>query len=315
MLIGLAAGLAAGAFWGLTFVAPTAVRPYTEIDLAILRYLAFGALSLLLMAASARFRPRGLTARDAATALFLGVTGYVAYYVFVAYAVTLSGPAIAPLIIGSLPLLLAIYGNWQDRTLPWSRLAGPLALIAAGLVVINGAAIAASPPGAARGQIVAGVALACCGLAVWFWYAVVNARVMRRPEPPEALPWTGLQGVGAMVGVLPLLVAAPLFGWTEIPARGLSGADAQRLLIWVVLTGVFGSWVAQFCWTLASRQLPLALAAQLIVAETVFALIYGFAFAGRWPHAAEWAGAGLLIAGVLWGVQSFARHGADRRGH
>jgi drug/metabolite transporter (DMT)-like permease len=315
MLTGLLAGLAAGAFWGLTFVAPTAVKPYTEIDLAIFRYLAFGGMSLLLMAASARFRPRGLSAADAWTALFLGLTGYVTYYVFVAYAVTLSGPAIAPLIIGSLPLLLAVYGNWQDRSLPWAKLAGPLALIAAGLAVINGATIAASPPGGARAQIAAGIALACCGLFVWFSYAVVNARVMRRPAPPEVLPWTGLQGVGAMAGVLPLIVAAPLLGLTELPVRGLSGPDGQRLLFWVLLTGVIGSWVAQLCWTYASKVLPLALAAQLIVAETVFALIYGFAFAGRWPHAPEWLGAGLLIAGVLWGVQTFARHGADNRGH
>jgi drug/metabolite transporter (DMT)-like permease len=43
MLIGLLAGLGAGAFWGMTFVAPRAVSPYSEVDLAILRYLAFGA--------------------------------------------------------------------------------------------------------------------------------------------------------------------------------------------------------------------------------------------------------------------------------
>ena len=230
MLIGLLAGLGAGAFWGLTFVAPTAVKPYSEIDLAILRYLAFGLVSLVLMGLSPRFRPRLIKPRQMLLALWLGLSGYVIYYIFIAFSISLAGPAIAPLVIGALPVLLAIYGNWQDHTVPWRLLSLPLVMIIAGLAVINSATIAAASTPAQQGNVILGFILALCALANWFVYAVLNARALRAPDSPDALGWTSLQGLGAAAGVLPLLVIAPLMGWSEIPARGFAGADGMRLL-------------------------------------------------------------------------------------
>jgi drug/metabolite transporter (DMT)-like permease len=89
MLTGILMGLAAGALWGLTFVAPRAVLPYSEVDLAILRYGVFGLTSLLLMASSRRFRPGKLTPRKMLLALWLGLSGFVVYYLCVAFSVSL----------------------------------------------------------------------------------------------------------------------------------------------------------------------------------------------------------------------------------
>jgi drug/metabolite transporter (DMT)-like permease len=309
MWIGIVAGLAAGALWGLTFVAPRAVVPYSEIDLAILRYLAFGATSLFLMAAHRRFRPGRISWRRALVALWLGLSGYVLYYICVAFSISLAGPAIAPLVIGALPVVLAIYGNWQDRNVPWTRIAVPLLLIVAGLAVVNGSTLAAAGSGAERGNIMLGFLLALGGLIVWFCYAIVNAKAMRAADAPDALGWTSLQGLGAMVGVLPLLILAPIMGWSRIPELGFTGAAGTNLIIWALVTGVIASWLAQYLWTVASHRLPLALSAQMIVSETLFALLYGFIFVGRWPNVAEWAGAALLVAGVFVGVRVFSAKG------
>ena len=306
MPIGILAGLAAGALWGLTFVAPRAVAPYSEIDLAILRYLAFGMTSLALMALDRSFRSGPMTPRRMGLALWLGLSGFVIYYLCVAFSVSLAGPAIAPLVIGGLPLVLAIYGNWRERNVPWRMIAGPLLLIAAGLAVVNLATIQSAGSAAAQKNVILGFLLALLGLTVWFLYAITNARAMRSADAPPVLGWTSLQGLGAAAGTLPLLVLAPLMGWSRIPDLGFAGEAGTRLILWALVTGVIASWVAQYFWTLASKKLPLALSAQLIVAETLFALIYGFAFEGRWPHASEWAGGALLIAGVFWGVRVFA---------
>jgi drug/metabolite transporter (DMT)-like permease len=305
MLTGILAGLAAGALWGLTFVAPRAVVPYSEIDLAILRYLAFGMTSLVLMAADKRFRPGPMTPKIMGQALWLGLSGYVLYYICVAFSVRYAGPAIAPLVIGALPLVLAIYGNWQDRNLPWVRIASPL-LIAAGLAVVNTATFAGAVSDEARSNVLLGFLMAVLGLVIWFFYAIVNARAMRAKDAPDALGWTSLQGLGAMAGIIPLVILAPIMGWSRIPYLAFSGQDGLRLIIWALVTGVIASWLAQYFWTLASQKLPLALSAQMIVSETIFALIYGFAFEGRWPTAAEWCGGALLIAGVFWGVKVFS---------
>jgi drug/metabolite transporter (DMT)-like permease len=102
-------------------------------------------------------------------------------------------------------------------------------------------------------------------------------------------------------------------GWSRIPDLGFAGADGLRLIVWALATGVIASWVAQYCWTIASQRLPLALSAQLIVSETLFALLYGFAYEGRWPHAAEWTGGIMLVAGVALGVHAFSPEPAQRK--
>jgi drug/metabolite transporter (DMT)-like permease len=305
MLTGIVAGLLAGALWGLTFVAPRAVQPYGEVDLAILRYLAFGFTSLALMAAHRRFRPGKLTRKRVALALVLGLTGYVFYYLFAAFSIRLAGPAIAPLVIGALPVVLAVYGNWQDRTVGWLALAPPLLLIAVGLGIVNIGTLRLAEGVEARSDVVLGFLLALGALGVWFVYAILNARAMRAADAPGALAWTSLQGLGAMLGVFPLILMAPLLGWSRVPELGVMNTGFLNLLFWSVAMGVIASWVAQYCWTVASQKLPLALSAQMIVSETLFALLYGFIYEARWPYWFEWTGGILLVAGVAVGVRAF----------
>ncbi|RBF04126.1 EamA/RhaT family transporter, partial [Xanthomonas oryzae pv. oryzae] len=53
-------------------------------------------------------------------------------------------------------------------------------------------------------------------------------------------------------------------------------------------------------WNRASRVLPLTLVGQMIVFETVFALLYGFAWEMRLPTPLELAAIACLLVGVLW---------------
>jgi drug/metabolite transporter (DMT)-like permease len=307
MWIGLLCGFGTGALWGLTFVAPRVVQPYGEVDLAILRYCAFGLMSLLLMAADRRFRPGKLDARRIVLALWLGLSGYVIYYLFVAFSIRYAGPAIAPLVIGALPVVLAIIGNSQEKSVRWRALALPLVLMTAGLLTVQAGTLQAASTPAARTDVLLGFALALGALGIWTSYAVVNAKAMRASDAPGALAWTSLQGVGAMAGVVPLVLLAPLMGWSRVPDLGVSNPEFTRLLVWALATGILGSWIAQLMWTIASQRLPLALSAQLIVSETLFALLYGFAWETRWPTPTEWTGGALLLAGVVLGVRAFTR--------
>jgi drug/metabolite transporter (DMT)-like permease len=250
MLIGILAGLATCALWGPTFVAARAVEPFTTWDLAIARYGIFGLASALLML-DRRFRPTGMTPHRAAIGLMLGGLGYVGYFVFAAYAVKLAGAALPPLIIGTMPILIALIANRGDAALPWSRLAIPIGLIAAGLLVVNLDTLSAAPI-AARSQIIAGLACAGAALAIWVVYGLVNAAVMRSADAPDGLRWTGLQGIGAAIGSI-LLLPLSSFGETHTSLPNFIG--------WALLMGLAGSWAATFFWVVASKRLPLALAA------------------------------------------------------
>jgi drug/metabolite transporter (DMT)-like permease len=57
--------------------------------------------------------------------------------------------------------------------------------------------------------------------------------------------------------------------------------------------------VGNALWNHASRLLPLTMTGQMIVFETLFALLYGFIWEERLPTGLEWLAMALLIAGVL----------------
>ena len=81
-----------------------------------------------------------------------------------------------------------------------------------------------------------------------------------------------------------------------------------------LLLGLAASWLGTLLWNKASHLLPAALVGQLIVFETLSALLYAFLWYGRWPTAGEAAGIGLLVVGVLGGVRVFRRRGRAAQG-
>lgn len=306
MLVGILAGLATCGLWGLSFVAPRAVAPFTTLDLSVARYGIFGLASVLLMILP-RFRPKGLSAGQWLRGLLLGGVGYIGYFIAVAHAVRLAGPAIPPLVIGLMPVVLALIANARDAVLGWGRLPIPLAMIAAGVLIVHIGPLA-DASGATQ-DLLPGIMAALLALVIWVVYGLVNSAVMTAAKPPDGLHWTVVQGIGAGIGSLCLL---PLTwrGFTWQLAQ--PGADPAGFAIWALVMGLAGSWLATWFWVIAARRLTLALAAQLIVAETVFGLIFGFAFEGRAPSTNESVGAAIQIAGVCLAIWMFERAARTR---
>jgi drug/metabolite transporter (DMT)-like permease len=305
MLIGILCGLATCALWGLSFVAPRVVAPYTTVDLTVARYGLFAAVSLILMI-NPRFRPVGLRRSLVLTGIALGSFGYVGYFMSISYAVRYAGTAIPPLVIGTMPVLLAVIANFKDKSISWSTLALPLILIAAGIGWVN-VSIFASTSASDQSGILLGIFSALIGLALWVVYGLVSAGVMQSQDAPSAMHWTALQGIGAGIGALVLVPFTSL--WETV---SFTGEQTFHFVLWVAVMGIAGSWLATLSWMIAARLLPLALAAQLIVAETVFGLFYGFLFEQRMPTVPEAGGAILQLAGVGMAIAIFSPKKAKR---
>lgn len=296
MGFGLAAGLGAGALWGLTFIAPHLAPGFGPVAISVARFLAYGGLSLLLLVL-ARAPLGDLLRRHGLAAFLLALASCTIYFVLMVMAVQRIGAALTALIIGLLPITVPLSGAWGDRRL-LRRILPALALIAAGLALIQWPAL----NGLAALPDALGLLCALGALAVWNIYALGNARYLARHPEIGARDWASLIGVMTLPSLPPLLLLLPATG-EGLPPPGDAAAWAG-LGVMAAATGIGSAWIATWFWNIASRRLPVALAGQLIVSETVFALLYAFAFEGRWPQPLEAAALALVLAGVTWGVRA-----------
>src|SRR3989338_5398717 len=121
MVTGILAGLGAGAFWGMTFVAPLIVEGFSSVDYTVGRFVACGLFSALLLLLGHAHRaaggpvPRVPTLRQAGAALGLSVLGYTGYYLLLVLAIADAGAALPVLIIGTIPLWVMVLGKPRAR--------------------------------------------------------------------------------------------------------------------------------------------------------------------------------------------------------
>ncbi len=296
MLTGVLAGLGAGALWGLIFVMPRMLGDYSGVDLTAGRFVAYGVLAACVMALGWRRRPRP-TLRQAGAALGLSILGFSAYFLLLVLAIQDAGTEVPTLIIGTIPLWVMLLG--KPVALRWRGLLPGLVLTLAGLLLMMSAT--QSGPAGQGGHFYRGVALACAAMASWTLFALLNAAWLKRHPQVNATDWANWLGIAAGLGAL-------LLWW--VAGSGLPALAAQPdlgLFAWLCLGTGFGSaWLATILWNLASQRLSASLCGQLIVSETVFALLYSFAWDGQWPSLVQSAACALFILGILASIKAHA---------
>jgi drug/metabolite transporter (DMT)-like permease len=299
--IGILCGIGAGALWGLVFLAPELTRDFTPLQLAIGRYLSFGTVSAALVAPRIRALAATLTRRDWLSLVWLALAGNTLYYVLLASAVQTGGIAMTSLVIGFLPVAVTIIGSRDHDAVPLRRLVPSLLLCAVGAICIGWQALAA-PTGEFRTQLI-GLLCAIGALASWTAYAVGNSRCLARLGHVSVHDWnllTGLVTGAQAVALIPFtLLLEPI---RHDPAAWLRFAGVSMAV------AVFASILGNALWNRMSRLLPLTLVGQMILFETLFALIYGFIWEQRWPHALEVAAFVLVVSSVLSCIAAHRRH-------
>ena len=309
MWTGVAFALAAGLMWGLMFIVPLLLPEYPAALLSVGRYLVFGLVTLPL-AWIDRAEIARLNRADWIEALKLVTVGNLLYYLCLAGAIQRAGAPLPTMIIGALPVVIAISANLRDHQrdglLPWTQLVPALLLIGGGIACVNQAELAAPGGAAANAQLryASGALLALGAVACWTWYPLRNADWLHRHSDHSPRAWSTAQGLA----ILPLALTGYLALWLVLKLGGSAlpmpfGPRPPAFIALAAAMGLFSTWLGSLCWNQASRRLPTALAGQLIVFETLAALAYVFLLRGRWPAPVMAAGIALLIAGVLWAVR------------
>lgn len=291
-VLGVACGMGAGALWGLVFLAPELVRDFTPLQLTIGRYLAYGFIAAALIAPRFRMLTGAITRRDWIALVWLSLAGNTLYYVLLSSAVQIGGVAMTSLVIGFLPVAVTIIGSRAKGAVPFAKLVPSLLLCTAGAVCIGWQAIVAPVSGDADQQLL-GLAFAIGALASWTTYAIGNAHCLARLQHFSANDWnllTGLVTGAQAIALIPLTLALE-------PVRHAGAAWVQFALVSIGVA-VAASIVGNALWNRMSRLLPLTMIGQMILFETLFALLYGFLWERRLPLPLEVAAMGLVVAGV-----------------
>ncbi|MFK8332977.1 DMT family transporter [Pseudomonas sp. BJa5] len=306
MRLGVAYAGIAGAMWGLVLMVPQLLPEFSPVLLSCARFVLFGVVTLVLAIPMRKALGR-LTLKDVWMLGRLALIGNLLYFICLVAAIQRLGVAPASLIVGVLPLTITLYGRHDSGGVALKQLIGPLALILAGMLCINLQTFAVEQ--GPVGDKIAGVLYALVALACWTWYAVHNSRCLKLSGHFDSHQWSVLCGV--MTGLFSLVLVAALALWQ--PAQLQVDAPIERWsLFWLYSLGcaIFGSWLAALLWNAASKRMPLTLSGQLIVFETLFALLYAFIWRQSGPSLLEAAAIVLVIGGVCWSMRQHSPVGA-----
>ncbi|MFM2253661.1 MAG: hypothetical protein RJB68_1998 [Pseudomonadota bacterium] len=293
------AGLAAGALWGLVFVAPALAPGLLPVDLAAGRFAVFGLVSLLIVSVGyLRGRSRMPTWRQAGAAALLSALGFSGYYLLLVYAIRDAGVAVPTMIIGTVPVWVMLLG--KPVGLRWRSLIPGLLLTLTGVALMMTADSASDTDARPHSWVFwRGVLSGLLAMASWVVFAILNSAWLKRHTGVQLADWTSWMGVSSGVA------AVALWGLMGTPLELLlAHTDIARVAMVCIATGVGSAWVATILWNFASRRLSASLCGQLIVSETLFALFYAFLVHGDWPHPLQWWASGIFLLGLVASVRA-----------
>ncbi len=305
-LQGVACALGAGLAWGLVFVAPLMLIDYPPMLLSVGRYLAFGLIALPL-ALRDWSRLRQLGRADWGRAFELALIGNLLYYGLLASAIQLADAPVPTMLIGTLPIVIAVCANFGRDGIAWRRLWPSLLVIGLGIFLVNQHELGRLDGGRSLDDYLLGSLLAIGAVACWAWYPIRNAAWLKRRPELASTTWATAQGLATLPLALLVFAALPSLPVVPVSFDWPLGPQPEKFLGLMLLLGLTASWLGTLLWNRASTLLPTALTGQLIVFETLSALAYAYVWRGEWPGMESGAGIVLLVLGVVLGVRAFRR--------
>lgn len=269
----------------------------SAIDVTAGRYLSYGALSLVLMLLMRR--TAWPTRQQAGAALGMSVLGFTGYYLLLVFAIRDAGTETPTLIIGTIPVWMMLLG--KPAGLRWSGLLPGLGMTLLGLALMMHVSLshATNMAGASAGAFWRGVIFAVLSMLFWTTFGLLNAAWLKKHSEVSATSWANWLGVSTGLGALMLwlLAGSDLTTLLAMENKGL-------MAILFIATGVGSAWLATILWNVASQNLSASLCGQLIVSETLFALLYSFVWDGAWPNLLQALACVFFAVGILLSIRA-----------
>jgi drug/metabolite transporter (DMT)-like permease len=281
LLAGAAATLGAG-LAGSSVAVNSALRDYPALTGQAVRY-AVGALALVLFARARRRHIPRPGRRELVQLTLLAATGLAGFNLFVLAALDHAAPAAIGVIVGGVPVVIAVLGPLTRRSRPAAATVVAAVVVTAGAAVVQGGGRLSL-----AGVLLAGGALGC----------EVAFTLLALPLMPRLGPLGVSTGACALAAVL-LAVTAPVVHGAGALAAPTAGQATAIVVLGVIVTAV--AFVAWYSSVDSVGPVRTGLFAGLVPVGT---LLTAMLMDGQLPHLAEAAGTLVVAAGITLGVRA-----------
>ena len=263
---------------------------YSSIEIALGRYFVYALLSSAIFLKSGFKAMRRYSFSIWIKALLFSFATTMGYYIFFVLSLRFANPAITALLLGIAPITIAFYGNWKRKEISFLQLIPPTLSILLGLLVINVPELMQTSSPA---TYLLGLLCAVVSLAFWTWYVVANSHFLKRHPDISSSDWSTLVGLATLFWVA-------LVGIIFSPGALLikfSVWNASTLSFWIgsAILGIFCSWMGGALRNRATVLLPVSLAGQLMIFETLFGLLFVYIFRKTSPLSLRRGGHGFAF--------------------
>jgi len=281
--LGYGACALAGCLWGTGFFfGKIALAEMGVAHMVLYRFLfACAVLVPLLWRNPARF-----TGAEWRVLLLASLLGVPVQFLVQFYGLSLTTVSHAALMVGTMPVLLAVAASLFERerldAVGWVALVGSTAGVA--LIVLGGTP--AIPDG--RGPSVAGDLLVVLSLIIALGWILLNMRLMQR-HPPVVVTAYGLVSGAAMLAVIVLATHG------TPPVLGVSG----RVWLALAASGILCTASTTLLWNWGIHRVPASRAGVFLNLEPAVGAMLGVQLLGDRLGQFAWMGGGLIVAAAI----------------
>ncbi|WP_368654327.1 DMT family transporter [Ornithinibacillus sp. 4-3] len=297
---GIIFSLIAGSAWGLAFLIPNMLASFTSLDITIGRYFMYGLYSIILFMI-ARQNPFKISKKVWLQALIYAFAGNVGYFFFLVLAIKYAGATVTTLVLGTIPIVISIVGNFIYKEFPLKIMLIPAASILIGVTLLSYGELDMQAFEVSGNDFLLGFACALIALGMWTGYGISNGRFLRENSDVSADLFSTIIGIQTLTLVIIVIIVNSIFQepiWVRIWAN----EEFLIFIIGVSVLGIFASWVATWAWNHASARLSVSLSGMLLSFETIFGLLYAFIYYQAFPTMTEGFSIVLILIGVLFGI-------------
>lgn len=306
LLKGIIFALISCLIWGLIFVIPQLMIGFSPVEVVFGRYFFYGLISLSLFIKKKTSGLCNYAPNIWRKALLFSFAASFGYYTWVVIALRCADPAVCALILGLSPITIGVYANIIKKEGGLKTLFFPSLFIIFGLVMIN---LPHFQETSHLSDHLLGILFCLIALASWTWYAVKNAHFLKEHVEVNPSDWASMIGImtlpWSMLGLTIFLFT--LDPMSYIAKYTLANSSFQIFLLGSLILGLFCSWIAGFLWNKASLYLPVSLAGQLMIFETIFGVLFVYILEKRLPSLLETLGIVILLLSISYSMKAFKK--------